>query len=124
MNKLEAWGLLLILFSFGWQILEEHIAVLSSQTDKYQLHVKLDLIWLLIVDEYYQNQSDKAYPRSVSDIDSLNKNWKYWSELIEEKERVTYQSKVFSGIRIILYLAGSILILVPKFREPKVKTDS
>lgn len=104
--------------------MEEDIAVLSSQTDRYQLHEKLDTIWLLMVVDYYQNHADKANPLSTSDIDSLNKNWKYWSGLIEEKERVTYQSKVFSGVRIILYLTGSILILIPKFREPKVKTNS
>lgn len=119
MNKLEGIGLILILLAFGWQVFEEDIHVLSSTTDKYQLHEKLDAIWMLLVDEHFEVNERETFPAISTNVDLINKNWKYWSEIVEEKERITYQSKVVSTIRILLYLIGSVMLILPKFHKPK-----
>lgn len=118
MNKLEEIGLILILIAFGWQVFEEDFDVLSSTTDKYQLHEKLDAIWMLLADEYYE-EDEKPFPTISTNVKSINNNWKYWSDLAGEKTKINYQSTLISTVRILFYFIGSVFVIIPKFYEPK-----
>ena len=117
-NKwIETAGLILLLLSFGWQTFEEDINSLSNDVDTYQVHEKLDKIWSVLTDLYSHSDANTSNTHVLSSFDVELNGWKYWGDMLKEKERVDFQSKLFGGIRIGLYLIGSFLLIVPKFRK-------
>lgn len=113
-SKVEAVGLLLLLFSFGWQIFEQYSYSLEQKTNLYQTHEKLDAIWNLISDDYSKKYQDEIASYSSTNFEHLLKNWKYWGSMEKEKESVYNQYRFAFKFRAILYILGSLLIIFPK----------
>lgn len=118
-KKLEGFGLILILLSFGWQLLEINLTDLSNEVDKYQLHEKIDGLYMLIADAYSNSEFNNSQIRSSANFKSINKNWKYWYGLKQEKENVVGQMKWTFYLKSFIFIIGSILLIIPKFRLVK-----
>ncbi len=116
-NKIEAIGLVFILVAFGWQIFEEEIRELSGETDKYQLHQKLDDLWAINSAIYTHSDINNSGAIANINYEHISNNWKYWKGLKAEKEDVNRQEKLFAWLRILLFILGSIMIIVAKYRE-------
>lgn len=118
-KKLEGWGLILILVSFGWQFLEVNLTELSNEVDKYQLHEKVDDLYMIIADVYSHSEFNNSQVRSSVDFETINKNWKYWNGLKNEKESLVGQLKWTFYLKSLLFIIGSIFLIIPKFRPLK-----
>lgn len=115
-KKLEGYGLILILFSFGWQMLETDLSNLSTDVDKYQIHEKLDKIYMITADIYSQSELNKSGTHTSADFSNIVGNWKYWEKLNTEKETVNWQLKWTLYIRSLIFIIGSIMLILPKFK--------
>ncbi|RIV46476.1 hypothetical protein [Flagellimonas pelagia] len=118
-KKLEGWGLILILVSFGWQFLEVNLTDLSNEVDKYQLHEKVDDLYMIIADAYSNSEFNNSQVRSSVDFETINRNWKYWKGLKREKESLVGQLKWTFYLKSLLFIIGSIFLIIPKFRAIK-----
>jgi len=115
-RKLEGYGLILILVSFGWQLLEINLTDLSNEVDKYQLHEKIDDLYMIIADAYSNSEFNSSQVRSSVNFESINKNWKYWKGLKIEKENLIGQLKWTFYLKSLIFILGSVLLIIPKFR--------
>jgi hypothetical protein len=116
-NHLEAFGLVLILISFGWQTFENHANSIIKNSDLYDIHEKLDKTWGIIADQY--SKDNETTTTVYSNYENSVKTWKYWNELKRHKKSVEGQAQISSEIRGFLYIIGSVLILIPKFQDKK-----
>lgn len=122
-SKIEGWGLILILLGFGWQVFQGDLNDLASEQRDFQIHEKLDDTWILLGDIYTHSKSNNTTVLTTANYEVIDKNWKYWSSLKAERERVEFQSTVFLIIQFLLYVTGSILIIIPKFRKEKTSEN-
>lgn len=116
-KKLEGWGLILILISFGWQFIEVNLADISNDVDKYQLHKKIDALYMIISDAYSHSEFNSSEVRSSVDFEHIAKEWKHWSSLKVQKESVSNQLQWTLYFKSIIFIVGSILLIIPKFRK-------
>jgi len=117
-KKLEGYGLILILISFAWQFLEINLTDISNEVDKYQQHEKIDDLYMIVADAYSNSEFNKSQVRSSSNFESINKNWKYWNNLKFEKKSVMSQLKWTFYFKSLIFIIGSVLLIIPKFRMP------
>lgn len=114
---LEGFGLILLLLSFGWQMLEQDLSNLSSEVDKYQTHEKLDHLYNLIADMYSTSESNRSETNVMANFPYIVKDWKYWDDINKQKESILRQTKTSTIFRSLMYLIGSVLIIVSKFKK-------
>lgn len=115
-NRIEGIGLVLILFSVFIQIAEEDFNNQKQEAENYNIHKKLDAIWHVYSKDFssrnpeYEVSSAINFKHYVDDwkIYSENrKEIKVWSDLVETSGKY----------KMLLFILGSILIVIPKFRE-------
>ncbi|OYX84387.1 MAG: hypothetical protein B7Y83_08370 [Flavobacteriales bacterium 32-34-25] len=118
LNKLEGIGLLLILLSFFLQLFQNDLQSSLNDTQYYQLHDKLDTLWRIIQNDYSQNHPESGVSGTIN-FEEYSNNWKIYSE--EIKELKTWEKSIifFSKINIILFVIGSVFLIIPKFIEEK-----
>jgi len=118
----EPVGLILLLFSFGWQCLEEHSA--QMKTDGYILEIneKLLFIWDGIYDEAIHSDRYNGQATVWVNYDSLNQSMKTWEQTQKELSTISKQTDLFGTIRIVLFVIGSILVILSKI--PCLKNES
>lgn len=104
---LEGVGLLLILFAFGWQSLEEHSLQVKTDSYIYNINKKLDMLWGI---EYQKERPDKLY----ANIDLYQESWKFFQDQKKELKGVDNQITVSWILRILCYVLGSVFVLLPK----------
>lgn len=114
---LEGFGLIFLLLAFGWQMLEQDLSTLSSDVDRYQTHEKLDHLYSLIADIYSTSESNRSETNIMANFPQIVKDWKYWDDMNKDKETVLSQAATSTIIRTALYLIGSVLIIVSKFKK-------
>lgn len=115
-NRIEGIGLVLVLFSVFIQIAEEDFNNQKQEAENYNIHKKLDAIWHVYSKDFssrnpeYEVSSAINFKHYVDDwkIYSENrKEIKVWSDLVETSGKY----------KMLLFILGSILIVIPKFRE-------
>ena len=124
-NNLEPIGLLLLLFSFGWQCFEEH-----SNNTVYEAHIlnlneKLNAIWDATYDEVvhterFQNEctrQGKTVSYWLNYEDTNRRTFKDWRDTKEEISVVESQRDFGWSCRLVLYILGSVLIIIPKIQK-------
>ena len=117
-NKLEGIGLLLILISFFLQLVQNDLQSALNKSQYYQLHDKLDTIWRIIQNDYSQNHPEAGVSGTIN-FEAYSKNWKIYSEQIKELKSLEDSNSIFSKLNIIIFVFGSILLIIPKFIEEK-----
>lgn len=116
-KKLEGYGLILILISFGWQYLEYNLDSINNNVEQYQIHQKLDYLYRITADVYTHSEYNKTDIRSSTDFEHINKNWKGWNSLKQEKESVSSQLNITLAIKSLIFIIGSLFLIIPKFRK-------
>ena len=67
--------------------------------------------------EYTSSDENKTTSSFYMDHNSTNENWKYvGSQLNNDFESVESQSEISGKIRIVLYVLGSLLVILSKIR--------
>lgn len=116
-KKIEALGLIILLISFGWQIIESNSSSLSREVDLYHINQKIDAIWSVLSAEYIQDHSNETNSYKSVNINAYEKSWMDWGKMKKDKEYLNNQLRIFMWIRILLYLIGSIMIIYPKLKN-------
>lgn len=115
----ESIGLALLLFSFGWQCLEERANQLKYEGYIYELDEKVSTIWSGI---YYEVLHSDYYngPAAVAlDVDGLNSTMRDWNQIQDEFEYLNNQTSNLFRLRSFLYILGSLFVIWAKL--PKTK---
>lgn len=118
LNKLEGIGLLLILISFFLQLVQNDLQSALNKSQYYHLHNKLDTIWQIIQNDYSQNHPEARVSGTIN-FETYSKNWKIYSEQIKELKSLEDSNNIFSKLNIIIFVFGSVLLIIPKFIEEK-----
>lgn len=123
-DNLEPIGLSLILISFGWQCFEE-----NSNSSVYENHIlnineKLNAIWTAEYDEIihterYQKECQRNGRVVLNwfNYESANQSiFKDWKDTKEELNTIESQRNTGWIFKVILYVIGSIFIILPKIK--------
>ena len=85
----------------------------------YETNEKLLYVWMGIYDEaLHSNRYGGKAVVSVN-YDSLNEYIKDWGEVKNEMATLDSQANLFFRIRVVLYVIGSIFIILAKWPTPK-----
>jgi hypothetical protein len=117
-NRLEGWGLILILGSFLWQLIENDLTNISESGEYYRLHSKLDAIWYVYSHDYISRNPDTGISFDIS-FKAFFDNWKIYSQILKETKQLSNQIDVTLYIRVLIFIIGSILVIIPKFSTLK-----
>ena len=123
LSWIEGFGLLLLLFAFFTQLVEEDIQNKKIEYESLRIHEKLDALWTVISDQYAENHPEHNVHMAIN-FKSYADGWKIYSEGREELStwEKTIGADIFPTIRIIIFVIGSILIIAPKFIREKEST--
>ncbi len=124
-QNIEPIGLFLILTSFGWQCFEEH-----SNSTIYEAHIlnineKLNAIWATSYDEFvhserYQEECLRNGRVSLYwfNYDAANREtFIDWNNTKEKLRPVEAQKNIGWRWRVVLYILGSVLVIIPKIKK-------
>ncbi|WP_313532495.1 hypothetical protein [Sphingobacterium multivorum] len=115
-NRIEGIGLIFVLFSFFLQIAEEDFNNQKHEAENYNIHKKLDVIWRVYTKDFSSRNPEYGVSSAIN-FKHYNEDWKIYSENREEikvwNDLVDYSGKY----KMILFIIGSILIVIPKFRD-------
>ena len=113
----EILGLILLLLSFGLECFSQRMEYHRAEGMILELHEKVDRLWADEYMEYTSSDENKTTSSFYMDHNSTNENWKYvGSQLNNDFESVESQSEISGKIRIVLYVLGSLLVILSKIR--------
>ena len=117
-NKISQWfelvGLVLLLFSFGWQCLEEHTNQKIMEGYVYELNEKIFCVWEGIYDEALHSDRYNGNATVSLNYDALNTQIRDWKQVKSSSSTFNKQENTFFSIRVVLYTLGTLLIIVAK----------
>ena len=107
----------LLLFAFGWQCYADSIAQLKNDVFLREMDEKIDFIFLYSEVEHFERLGKKKEAEMLMQ-QQLGQGWEEEHiRFIQDKVRVMLaQTELIQSIRIILYVLGSVFVLVPKIR--------
>ena len=114
LNRIEGFGLILILLSFGWQVFKDDLVGISQKNDFYLLHEKIDNFWNVYSEDFSKRFPEKG-PIIHTDFQYLSSQWKPYSEHLKINQKLEGQIRIFSTIAIVFFVIGSVLIIIPKY---------
>ena len=126
-TKFEAIGTLLLLVSFGWQCFEDNSNDAFFEAHMYDINEKLDAIWFA---EYNEVMDTKGFSTFRDNKLPFNYDYYYitnkktfndWNSKKNEFSTIEAQKDFGWKCRVLLYIVGSILTMIPKFRESNNK---
>ncbi len=112
---LEPLGLAFLLFAFGWQCLEERSSQIKTEGILLEINEKLIAVWAGVYDEALN--SDRYHGEAVVSVnyDAYNRSIKDWGQIQQELSVVSEQETFSFWVRVVLFIIGSVLIIVSKF---------
>lgn len=111
--KVEIIGMIFLLLSLGWQIFfEDSLKNISRDASFYGIERKIDDIWNLLASEHSQKYEYPEKPSVRFDFPYILSKWKYGPSKHEGLER---QIETLTIIRAIIFIIGSILIILGKY---------
>lgn len=118
----EPLGLAFLLFSFGWQCLEEHSTQMKNEGYMLEMNEKLIALWEATYDEALHSERYNGNTMVAVNYDALNSSFKYWNQVQEEMLTLEHQESLFFSLRILLYVIGSIMIIYAKIPKKELKS--
>ena len=113
----EILGLILLLLSFGLECFSQRMEYHRTEGMILELHEKVDRLWADEYMEFTRSDENKTTSSFYMDHNYTNESWKYvGSQLNNDFESVVSQSEISGKIRIVLYVLGSILVILSKIR--------
>ena len=119
-QMLEPLGLILLLFSFGWQCFEEYSNQRINEKYIYEINKKLDVIWSSIYDEALHSERYHGEGLVSTDYDVMNSLVKDWEYIQKDIINLHTQSSNFGEVRVILYIIGSICMILSLLLKEKL----
>lgn len=116
---LEPIGLLLLLFSFGWQCFETYSSEKRVDSYAYELNEKLLAIWTAEYDQALKSDRYIGETKIIVDYDVLNEAVKDWNKIQEELMTISNQRDIAFYVRFALYVLGSLLICIARLPQSK-----
>lgn len=116
---LEPIGLTFLLIAFGWQCVEERLTEDKYVGYFYEMDQKLQSIWMGVHDEALHSDRYKGSEVVYVNYDSLNHSMKDWKRIQKDFKQLNRQASFSFTARIFLYLLGSYLVIIAKYKEKK-----
>lgn len=117
-RRLESIGLALLLIAFGWECLTQRLEQDKTEGLAIDLHEKIDNLWACIYSEFTQSPANNTTSISMVDMNVINENWEYSDgELRENYKSLNDDNTLLGYIRIVLYVIGSLLVIVAKWNN-------
>lgn len=111
---IEGIGLALILLAFGLQIFEEHSTSTKEEAHILILNEKLNTLFLSNWDLARAINNEKFKNDLEDQFNKRYKNFPVWQETKEYVLGVESDEKYSKIFRVLLYISGSILVLLPR----------
>jgi len=117
LNILEGLGLIIVLLSTFVQIFNTSISNDKQEYDYAKIHRKLDDLWKVNSHQYAENHPNDSVFFAIN-FPYLVDDWKIYSQEHEESLYLDNAINYHETIRIVFFIIGSILLLLPKFIKP------
>lgn len=115
----EPFGLAILLIAYAWQCWEEHSNQIKIEGYVYELDQKLAYIWSGIYDEALSSERYSGNAMVWVNYDVLNQSMKDWNEIQSSFKHLNRQTTTFFWMRVVLYLLGSVLVILGKWPDKK-----
>ncbi len=91
-----------------------------KEQEHYHIHKCLDYLWAVVADDY-ANKHPKEGISTLIEFKNYFRNYKIYSEDYNDLNNWVniVHSKWITLTRIILFITGSILLIIPKFTKEK-----
>jgi len=122
LNRLEGLGLIVILGSFLWQLIETDLRNVEQETEYYRLHEKIDNFWSVYANDY-ANRNPTSGVLTRTDFKYIFDKWKIYSESLKENRELSSQIQISTWIRVVLFVIGSVLLIIPKFQKMSLASE-
>lgn len=116
---LEPIGLLLLLLAFGWQCFEEFGRQNQFEGYIYEIDQKIEAIWMGVYDEALHSDRYHGDAATYVNYDSLQASSKDWGQIKNSLKDVDRQVEISFGVRAVLYILGSISVILSKIPHKK-----
>lgn len=114
LNGIEGIGLLLVLISVGFQLLELKSSAERTEIKNYNLHCKLDALWSVTSKQYATSHPEEGVFFAIN-FKSYVDNWKIYDQIEEESVYLVDEESTLNWLWGLSFILGSILLIVPKF---------
>ncbi len=119
-NIFEGVGLIILLLSFFFQMVETRIENDIREHENYQIHKKLDYLWAISSHDYSKKYPDAKVHFAIN-FKSFMNDYKIYDQ---DRQELSYWQKIlnyewFTIIRNWLFIFGSIFLIFPKFMKIK-----
>lgn len=120
-SLIEAMGLILLLFSFGWECIENYHNRLFDDRWRYDTSVIIDAICSSEIDEAFHDEDRSNGHKTLFGVDydhSFNQyNSHNYTTTYNHKSNGITDNAAY--LRIVLYVIGSVLVIVSKLEKKK-----
>lgn len=118
-SLIEALGLILLLFSFGWECVEDYNDRSFDDTWRYDTSAVIDVICSSEMDEAFHNEDrskghNTLYVVNYDDAFQQYNSHNY-ADTFNQRNNNTIDISAY--IRIVLYVIGSVLVIVSKLEK-------
>lgn len=115
-NRIEGIGLILVLFSVFIQIAEEDFNNQKHEAENYNVHKKLDAIWHVYSKDFSSRNPEYGVSSAIN-FKHYDEDWKIYSENRKEIKVWADLVETSGKYKMVLFILGSFLIVIPKFRD-------
>lgn len=123
LNLIEGIGLSLILISSFTQLFQEELRGSQDRYEYYKLHRKLDDMWSVLSHQYAESHPKDSISFAI-DFKYYMDNWKIYSQQINDTKDIESDLSLFNKVQFLIFILGSMMLIFPKFIEPKEITVS
>lgn len=120
-SLIEALGLILLLFSFGWECIENYNNRLFDDRWRYDTSIIIDAICSSELDEAFHDEDRSKGHKSILGVNYDNSLSQFqihnYVETYNQRDNGITDNAVY--LRIILYVVGSVLVIVSKLEKKK-----
>jgi hypothetical protein len=121
-SRLEGIGLIFLLISFGFQIIQEDLEGIKVDQMDLDIHEKLDDIRGLQLDQYTHSEQNDTPAMSEHNVVHSMENWGWWDVLLERRKTLLSQIGGFSYLKLWCLFIGSVIVITSKFRNEPIRS--
>lgn len=122
LNRIEGFGLILILSSFFLQLIQNDLESVKRKTENYYLNEKLDCIWRVMEKQYIDSHPELERGLAI-DFEGYSDNWKIYSEQLKELRPWEDDANQFAKWSTYFFILGTIMIIASKLIDEKPDQD-
>lgn len=113
-KKFQIIGLSLLLVAFGWECFSQTLFDNKTESLLAELHHKIDILWECEYADFTKSPQNTTTSNMLVDMNMTNRQWKSYEQIRADFELSDEQEEFGQMARIILYISGSICVILAK----------